>query len=257
MISLIKSTSTPWIVCPKPNPQSLLRLFCFPCAGGLPTAFNSWSNYLPPEVEICSIQLPGRGKRLNESAFTKLAPLVQTLTPIIRDFDDKPFAFLGHSMGAVVAFELARELRRQFSISPVSLFVCSCPAPQKPIIKPPISQLPEAAFIAELCHRYNAIPESIRQDKEMMQIFSLSLRADFTLLETYAYKHEKPLDCPIFVFSGSEDSIVSHKDLVEWRTQTSEEFLLQLFPGDHFFLHDMRSLFFQTLWVLLLETKVI
>ncbi|NJM89699.1 MAG: hypothetical protein HC847_23665 [Hydrococcus sp. RU_2_2] len=85
----------------------------------------------------------------------------------------------------------------------------------------------------------------------------MSLRADFTLLETYAYKHEKPLDCPIFVFSGSEDSIVSHKDLVEWRTQTSEEFLLQLFPGDHFFLHDMRSLFFQTLWVLLLETKVI
>jgi medium-chain acyl-[acyl-carrier-protein] hydrolase len=147
-------TSNPWIICPKPKERSHLRLFCFPCAGGLPTAFNPWSNDLPPDVEICSIQLPGRGKRINEPAFTRLTSLVQTLTPFLQDYLDRPFIFLGHSMGAVVAFEVVRELRRQACPTPLHLFVCACPTPQKPIVKPSISKLPDAAFIAELCHRY-------------------------------------------------------------------------------------------------------
>jgi medium-chain acyl-[acyl-carrier-protein] hydrolase len=242
---LIKAN--PWIYGPKPKQNARLRLFCFPCAGGLPTAFNPWSNNLPPDVEICSIQLPGRGKRLNEPAFTRLTPLVQTLTPFLQDYLDRPFIFLGHSMGAVLAFEIVRELRRQACPTPLHLFVCACPAPQKPIVKPSISKLPDAAFIAELCHRYNAIPESIREDRELLQLFAIALRADFKLIEAYHYTNEDPLDCPISVFGGCDDIAVAREDLALWRTQTSQELTLQMFEGDHFFLFDTRSHFCQTL----------
>lgn len=239
--------SNPWIICPKPNPLSRLRLFCFPCAGGLPGVFIPWSDVLPAEIEVCAIQLPGRGRRINEESFTRLKPLIEALMPAFEGYLDKPFVFLGHSMGAVLAFEIIRRLRQQGRSLPLHLFACCCPAPQKPIVKPSICKLPEAAFIAELCHRYNAIPDYIREDKEMMQLFLPSLRSDFILIENYCYEEDRPIDLPISVFGGLDDRAITKEDLDLWRTQTTNSFSLEMFPGDHFFINNARSNFLSIL----------
>lgn len=244
---MTKSTFNSWIACPKPNPKARLRLFCFTCVGGIASAYIKWPNKLPSDVEVCLVQLPGRGSRLREQPFTQISHLVQTLVPIIQPYLDIPFALFGHSMGAVISFEIARQLRRQVAPSPAHLFVCSSLAPQKPIQNPPIHMLPEAAFVAELLHRYNAIPPLILQDKELMQLFLPALRTDMTMLETYVYTIEKSLECPISAFGGLEDSVVTNCDLTEWRDQTHSSFTLQMFPGDHFFLHNTKSSFLEIL----------
>jgi len=240
-------TLNSWITCPKPNPQARLRLFCFPCAGGTTSVFSKWPNNLPADVEVCSVQLPGRGSRLMEQPFTRLSPLVQTLIPILKPYLDIPFAFFGHSMGATIGFEIARQLHRQDNSSPVQLFACSCPAPQIPILKRPIHMLPEAAFVAELRHRFNAIPQAILEDNELMQLFLPSLRADFAMIDAYVYTPENPLECPISVFGGLQDNAVRYDSLEAWRTHTRSSFTLQMFPGDHFFLHNKKSRFLQAL----------
>lgn len=236
-----------WITCSKLNPQARLRLFCFPCAGGMASAYRTWSNKLVPDVEVYSVQLPGRGSRMMERPFTKLSHLVQTLLPILRPYLNRPFAFFGHSLGAVLGFELARQLRQRGYASPVRLLVCSSPAPQRPILNPPIHTLPEAAFVAALSRRYNAIPQAVLQNNELMQLFLPSLRADFAMLETYVYTTERPLDCPISVFGGLQDGAINLDDLEAWRNQTNSSFTLQMFPGDHFFLHNHQLSFLEAL----------
>lgn len=242
-----KLTFNSWIVCPKPNPQACFRLFCFPCAGGGVSAYSTWSDNLPSNVEVCSIQLPGRGGKITEPPFTRLAPLVQHLIPILQPHLNIKFAFLGHSVGALIGFEVARQLYLQGFPSPVHLFICSCPAPQIPALKPHIHALPEAAFVAELCHRYNAIPQKVLESHELMQLLLSSLRADFAIFETYVYETKKQLNCPISVFGGLQDNVVKYEDLAAWCRQTSNVFKLQLFAGDHFFLHSHRSPFLQVL----------
>lgn len=241
-----KLTFNSWISCPQPHPKARLRLFCFPCAGSIATAYSTWSNNLPSDVEVCLVQLPGRGSRIREKPFTSLSALVQTLVPILQPHLDIPFAFFGHSMGALLGFEVARQLRRQVNPIPIHLFACSSSAPQRPILNP-IHTLPEAAFVAELSHRYNAIPQPVLQNSELMQLFLPVLRADLTMLETYVYTNEKPLDCPITVFGGLQDSATSSLNLAEWREQTGSFFTLRMFPGDHFFLHNDKLPFLQVL----------
>jgi len=192
------------------------------------------------------VQLPGRGSRLREQPFTNIPYLVQTLTPILLSYLDRPFAFFGHSMGALISFEVARMLRRESQPSPLQLFVCSSPAPQVPTRRPLIHTLPEAAFLTELRHRYNAIPEAILQNKEILQLLLPGLRADLTMLETYFYTTEDPLDYAIAAFRGLQDNAVSQEEMTAWSEQT-RRFSLQELPGDHFFLHDPMSNFLQVL----------
>lgn len=243
----VQLTSCNWLTCPQPKPKAQLRLFCFPCAGATAPAYRIWANKLPPEVEIYLVQLPGRGSRLNEQPFTKLSDLVQTLVPILQPHLNIPFAFFGHSLGALLSFEIARQLRRQNFSIPVHLFVCCSPAPQKPNLDSPIHALPTTAFLTQLRDRYNGIPLSISRDRELMQLFLPSLRADLEMLETYFYTPEKPLDCSISAFGGWQDLAIGSCDLAEWRDQTCNSFSLQMFPGDHFFLHNNTSLFLQVL----------
>ncbi|NEP48241.1 MAG: thioesterase [Moorea sp. SIO3C2] len=240
-------TSNPWIICPKPNPKANLRLFCFPCAGGTASAYSTWSQHLPSNVEVCSIQLPGRGRRLMEPPFTRLSRLLEIFVPLLKPYLDKPFAFLGHSMGAVLAFEVARQLRTDNDPEPIHLFACACSAPQIPVQKPYIHKLPKSVFVAELSRRYNAIPESIRKDKAMMQLFLPSLRADLTMLETYTYTMDKPLSYPISVFGGFQDNAISIDNLEAWRQQTNSSFIIQMLSGDHFFLHNNKLSFLRAL----------
>jgi medium-chain acyl-[acyl-carrier-protein] hydrolase len=230
------TASDSWITRRKPSPQARLRLFCFPYAGGGVSIFRAWSDGLPADVEVCPVQLPGRGTRLMEPPFTRLSPLIEALTQALFPLLDKPFAFFGHSLGALVSFELARQLRRQYAVQPVRLFISADRAPQIPNRDPPIHSLPEGEFLVEL-RRLNGTPREVLEDEELRQIMLALLRADFAIYETYRYSTEPPLNCPISAFGGWQDHRVNRGDLEAWREQTSVSFSLRMFPGDHFFLN--------------------
>jgi len=225
-----------WIACRKSIPQPRLRLFCFPYAGGGVSIFRAWSDGLPADVEVCPIQLPGRGPRLIEPPFNRLSPLIHALAEALFPLLDKPFAFFGHSLGALVSFELARQLRRQYAVQPVRLFISADRAPQIPNRDPPTHSLPEGEFLMAV-RRLNGTPREVLEDEELRQIMLPLLRADFAVYETYWYATEPSLNCPISAFGGLQDHRVSRGDLEAWRDQTSVSFSLRMFPGDHFFLN--------------------
>jgi medium-chain acyl-[acyl-carrier-protein] hydrolase len=224
-----------WISFRKPAPETRLRLFCFPYAGAGALIFRTWSDGLPADVEVCPVQLPGRGTRSSERPFTHLSTLVEALAEALAPLLDKPFAFFGHSLGALVSFELARRVRSRYGVNPSRLFVSAGRAPQIPRRGPAIHTLPEKEFLAEL-RRLNGTPSELLEHRELMELMLPLLRADFALFETYVYASEPPLGCPISAFGGLQDRRVQDSDLEAWRTQTSKEFSLQMFPGDHFFL---------------------
>ncbi|WP_066383199.1 thioesterase II family protein [Anabaena sp. CA = ATCC 33047] len=240
------SSYNSWVTCPKPNPLAALRLFCFPYAGGSSLIFRPWCDFLPASVEVCAIEIPGRGKQINLAPFNQLEPLVDAIASFIHPYLDKPFAFFGHSMGGLVSFELARILRKKYSFSPVHLFISGRRAPHIPNLEPPIYNLPEPAFIEELRH-LNGTPKAVLENAELMQLFLPILRADFAVLETYIYTPEPPLECPITVFGGLQDSRVGCDELQAWQEQTEADFNLYMFPGDHFFLHSAQSLLLKNL----------
>lgn len=225
-----------WLPRHQPNPRAQIRLFCFPYAGAGISCFRSWAEYLPPEIEVCPIQLPGRENRRQEAPLTRMKLVIEKLAPLLQPYLDKPYAFFGHSMGALLSFELARELRRRNLPQPSRLLVSGCRAPQLPDLDPPLHRLPEAKFLTKL-KNLQGIPREVMASLELMQLFLPALRADFELLETYFYLNEKPFDFPITVFGGLEDNKVNVEELDVWREQTNAEFSLQMFSGDHFFLH--------------------
>src|SRR5436309_3111491 len=154
------SNSNNWFVCPQSNPEAETRLFLFPYAGGGPAAFGKWSAELSNHVEAQIAHYPGRGSRHNESPIKQIVTLVARLSQAIQPLLDKPFAFFGHSLGGLVAFELTRHLRRNNFPLPETLFVSACSAPQLPDLYPPIHGLPDAEFLKSL-GQLNGIPSDL------------------------------------------------------------------------------------------------
>jgi medium-chain acyl-[acyl-carrier-protein] hydrolase len=229
-----------WIKRARQDPQTCFRLFCFPYAGGGASIFRTWPQRLPSDIEVCAIQLPGREDRFAEPPFDSLLSLIDVLADVLYPYMDFPFAFFGHSLGALISFELTRRLRRQKTPCPMQLFVSGHRAPQIPDPDPPIHQLPDAEFIEEL-GRFNGTPKAVLENPELMEVFMPLLRSDIGLDETYVYDHEAPLDCPISAFGGLKDEEVSREELAGWHDQTRSEFHIQMFPGDHFFLNGKKS----------------
>lgn len=202
--------------------------------------FHPWSNLLP-ELELGLIHLPGRDKRIREALQTRLLPLVEQLTEALIPHLDRPFAFYGHSMGALLAFEVARHLRRTGSPQPTHLFISSRYPPQQPDPNAGLYQLPEQEFIATTERLYGALPEVVKQDQEILHLFLSIMRADFTMLGTYEYSSESPLSSSISVFGGLQDPSVTEDELQGWQMQTTASFALKMFPGDHFFIQTSRA----------------
>jgi medium-chain acyl-[acyl-carrier-protein] hydrolase len=225
-----------WFHCRKPNPCAKLRLLCFPYAGGGVSVFRAWPDLLPSEIEVWAIQLPARDGRMREAIPDDLQALAQAVGAGLGPLLDLPFACFGHSMGALLAFEFARQLRRSGQASPTHLFVSARRAPQLPRTDAPLHTLPDGPFIAILRQRYNGIPPAILVEPELLQLFLPVLRADFKMIETYEYRAEAPLDCPIIAFGGTQDAWALPDDLTAWQAQTQRAFKVQLFPGGHFFL---------------------
>jgi medium-chain acyl-[acyl-carrier-protein] hydrolase len=225
-----------WLIIRKRMPTAHLRLFCFPYAGGSAAIYQAWPDFFPSFIEVCCVQLPGRGGKIKEKAFTKLLPLVEATAAEISRMMDRPFAFFGHSMGALIAFELARYLRRNGLPAPVYLFVSGRDAPSFDREQPHTYLLPDAEFVQEL-KRLNGTPAEALESQELMRLLCPLLRADFELTQTYTYYPEPPLACPITVFTGAEDNEVSVENLAGWQKETTRPISSHVFPGDHFFLH--------------------
>ncbi|WP_225931589.1 type I polyketide synthase [Leptolyngbya sp. 7M] len=224
-----------WIHHLQPNSQAALRLFCLPYAGAGASLFRAWQEHVSSSIELCPIQLPGREERLGEPPVTRLPALVEQLVPQLQPYLDKPFAVFGHSLGALIGFELTRELRRQNHPLPVCLFVSGCRAPQIPDFTRPVHRLPDQQFVAAL-KQYNGLSDDLLQHPEVLQFFLPILRADFAIWETYFYKTENPLSMPILAFGGETDPKVSRTELEAWQTQTQTQFSSIFLPGDHFFI---------------------
>ena len=124
------SAPDPWVARPRPNARARLRLFCFPFAGGGASTYRGWPAHLPADIEVAAVQLPGREERLRETAFHDATELCVKLVDVLAPYFDRPFAFFGHSMGALVAFELARVLRKSGGPSPAHLFVSARRGPR-------------------------------------------------------------------------------------------------------------------------------
>lgn len=239
-------TIEPWFVCQKRNPSARVRLFCIPYAGGAANIYRKWTESLGAIVEVWAIEPPGRGSRLRETPFTTLRDLVRHLGPAFHPYLDKPFAFFGHSMGAIISFELARYLRRARLRNPLHLFVSGCRALQLPDPRHPTYDLPEAEFMEEL-RRLNGTPGDVLDHPEMMEFILPLLRADFALTQTYEYSHEPPLECPITAFGGFQDDEINRASVEAWQVQTSSAFSSYMLPGDHFFLDSSRAALLEVL----------
>jgi surfactin synthase thioesterase subunit len=235
-------SSNPWFAPLETHSTALLRLFCFPHAGGGAATYRKWSAALPSSVEVCPVLLPGREARLREPAFSSVFPLIEALAPAIIPFLKLPFVFFGHSMGALVAFELVRELRRRRERLPECLFVSAREAPGFTLTQPPISDLPEEEFARALVELKGAGPE-VLQHPELMKLMSPTLRADFALHERYEYVDEPALACSIVAFGGLQDTNTDADGLSLWRGQTSGSFVRRMFPGDHSFINTHSALF--------------
>lgn len=229
-----------WFYRQEPLTNPTARLFCFPYAGGGTAVFRGWQKQLPTSVEVLTLNLPGREMRFKEPPRVNLADLLDEITPSIIELIDRPFALFGHSMGGLLAFELARRLRASGAAEPALLFVSGCRGPHLPERKPPIHGLPEDEFLQRL-RTMNGTPQELLQDEELMALLGPVLRADLQLIETWNHQTEDPLAMPIIATGGEQDDEAWPDELRTWSEHTSTEFQAHLFPGDHFFLNTQRS----------------
>ncbi len=230
------STTSRWLVAIKPNPRARLRLFLFPYAGGGAHTYREWGDALPPYVEAFALQYPGRGARILEPAFTRLSPLVEKITDELLPYMDKPYTFFGHSMGALVGFEVARKLRREHGLAPGYLFVSGCNSPQDRQNESRYSLLPENELIDELT-RFDGAPKEVLENRELMNLMLPTIRADFAVCEDYSYASDSLLSCPIIAVGGIDDHETSRTRLELWRNETDSYFELKMFEGGHFFIN--------------------
>jgi medium-chain acyl-[acyl-carrier-protein] hydrolase len=178
---------------------------------------------------------------MREPALPRMSLLIDALALAMRPYLSSPFAFYGHSMGALIGFELSRRLIGDGLPGPSHLFVAARRAPQLRDDRPLLHTQPEPAFVEQVSARYGAVPKVIAEDPELMRLFMPTLRADLAVCETYEYQDGEPLDCPISVFGGQKDNGVSQADLDAWRLQTTAQFSLRIFAGDHFFIKSAKA----------------
>ena len=233
------TTASPWFTIPA-NERAKIRLFCFPYAGGTSLLFRSWANALGPSIAVCPAHLPGRERRLIEKPYTSAQSLVEAAAEAIIPHLNLPFAFFGHSMGALISFELARHLRRLHLPAPVHLFLSGRGAPQSGIRDTVTYNLPAKEFAEEL-RRLNGTPREVLENQELMELMSPLLRADFEVCQTYNYTPEPALDSSITAFGGLSDHDITAEMSGAWREQTTRSFRLCMLAGDHFFVHSAQQ----------------
>lgn len=235
-----------WLARQPVRGERRLRLFCFPFAGGGAQTYRTYSQLLPEGVEVCPVQLPGRERRFGEPALTSIDETVDCMLPIMRQLVELPYVVLGHSLGALLGFELVRRMQAAALPLPAHLVVSGHRGPQLPDPDPPIHGLPDDEFIAELS-QLNGTPSEVFESPELVELMLPLLRADFAAAETYRYTEGQPLTCPITALGGDLDPLVSVTEIEGWRMQTSAAFNHHILQGDHFFFQQSQTQFIHIL----------
>jgi surfactin synthase thioesterase subunit len=220
-----------------------VRLLCFPHAGGAAASYAGWARSLDTEaIAVVGAELPGRGRGSHEALCTEFDRIVGGFAAAITPFLDRPYALFGHSLGALVAFELARALRERGAPGPACLFVSGAFAPQLPATSAHLRFIQDdVPFLEAVAARYGGVPKIVLEQANLRASIVPALRADLALTETYVYTPAPPLPCAITAYAGADDPIVSADGVEQWRLQTSGDFSCRLFEGHHFYLNRARD----------------
>lgn len=229
---------SPWLVvhAARDAQGPRMRLFCFHYAGATASIFRTWQASLPGWLEVVAVQLPGRDYRFGEPLLEDAGPIAAELADHVQPLLDRPFAFFGHSMGALIAFDLAHELRRRGLRQPELFIASGRNAPRFLWRDAGIQALSDEVFIATV-RDYNGTPEALLAEPSMRDLWLPRLRADLTISATYRYAQPAALDCPILVLHGTNDGLISDEGLRGWLAETRGPVRYVCYPGNHFFLH--------------------
>lgn len=235
-------TASDWFVIPQPQPEASTRVFCFHDAGGSAALFHEWSQHLGQSYEVIAVELPGRGKRQEEKPCTSVEQIIGQLMPAMSLLLDKPYIVAGHSMGALLSFEVVRAIRKKGLPLPVSMLVSSAPAPGVYNRM----EIPYDLNEQELSGIFPHIDEERMSDAEMRQLLITRLRADLLVLNNYLYHKEEKLDIPFVALHGKEDLRIKENEVAKWEGETADGFSFLSRPGGHGFL-ESDALFMTTL----------
>jgi surfactin synthase thioesterase subunit len=244
--------SSPWLRAFTARPHALARLVAIPHAGGACSVFRDWHADLPDWLDVIGVQLPGRENRFGEPPLRDIPSIVAALTPELVEIADRPLYLFGHSMGALLAFELCHALERA-GASVRHLFVSGRWAPHATARtslsgapEPDLHALPTPHLLAAMSE-LGGIPPAILEHTELLELVLPVLRADLEACDRYIYRTRSPLDCPITALGGDRDPAVDRADLEPWSAHTRRSFDLLVLPGDHFYIASARA---KLLWEL-------
>ena len=228
---------TRWIAGKLGKVNASVRLFCFGHAGSGAAFFYPWRSALVPEIEVCPVVLPGRESRMGEKPYTRIDQLIDPLVSALVPLTGKPFALFGHSVGAVIAYEVARRFVASYVPPPLCVFVSARRAPRLPARRQPFFELADPEFLTAV-RRMNGMRPELLQYPDVLQLFLPSLRADFEMNDTYTFVPGPQLSCPVIAFVGDNDAEAHPGEMSAWAEVTGGPFLLRVFPGDHFYHKD-------------------
>lgn len=216
-----------------------LTLLCLPCAGASATMYLRWRRLLPHWIRVAPVELPGRGSRLGEPAVEDFGQLVQLLCAEQRQIMHGRFALLGHSMGSLLAFGMARQLREQGRELPLALIASGSPAPACRETRRFAAKGDDAALIADL-RRQGGTPEEIFASPELMRITLDVLGSDYRVCESFVHVPSAGLPLPVHVLAGRQDDIEAGR-IEAWSQEAGDAFSLDWFEGGHFFIRQREA----------------
>lgn len=251
---MLNAFSSRWLPSVSQQTNSSVRLFCFPYAGGGASLFRPWRSGLDDWVQVAPVLMPGRESRLFEQPYTSVKSIVAAFADDLSPCFLEPYALFGYSNGAIIAFELARELRRRDMPLPSRLIVAGRRAPHLQEPDAHIHALPDELFRASLA-QLRGTPRDVLANEELMTLLTPMLRADFAVHETYIFQADEPLRCPITAIYGINDLDAGRADTELWAVHTSAGFNLESCSGDHFFIHSSLPSLLQHVTTALRESR--